>query len=158
MVRLGIALYGMDPGFFAIRGIRLCPVLTLKSQIAYLKTVDKGTYIGYERRYQAPSRTRIATVPVGYNDGYPYLLSNKANVLIRAQRARIAGTVTMDYIMVDVGHIAGIKTGEEVVLIGLSGQDRIRVEELASYIGTIPYEITCAIGRRVKRVYINGQV
>ncbi|MBI4232438.1 alanine racemase [Candidatus Peregrinibacteria bacterium] len=154
MVRLGIALYGLDPGIFSKNGFKLEPVLTLKTKVAFLKGATEGSYIGYDQKYKIARNTMIATCPVGYNDGYPYLLSNKATVLVKGKRAPLVGTVTMDYIMVDVGDIPDIKVGDEVTLIGKDGDGRIKVEELAGHIGTIPYEITCALGKRVRRVYV----
>lgn len=154
MVRVGISIYGIDPGVFSKNGITLSPVLSLKTRIAFIKSVSANTCIGYDQKYKTPTPTRIATIPVGYNDGYPYLLSNKAYVLIHGQRAPLVGTVTMDYIMVDIGNIPDARVGDEVTLIGKDGDEEIKVEELAKLVGTIPYEITCAIGKRVKRVYV----
>ena len=154
MVRLGIALYGLDPGIFSKNGFKLEPVLALRTKVAFLKGATEGSYIGYDQKYKIARNTMIATCPVGYNDGYPYLLSNKATVLIKGKRVPLVGTVTMDYIMVDVGDIHDIKIGDEVTLIGKDGDDQIKVEELARHIGTIPYEITCALGKRVRRVYV----
>lgn len=153
MIRVGISMYGIDPGIFAPRSIRLTPILTLKTRIAYLKGITGGSSIGYEQTWQAAKRTRLATLPVGYNDGYPFALSNKGEVLIRGKRAPIRGTVTMDYIMVDVGVVAGITPGDIVTLIGRDGDDEIPVTELAKKSATTPYEITCRLGKRVKRVY-----
>lgn len=150
MVRPGIAMYGVLP-----LHPQLKPALTLKTRIAYLKTVPTGTFVGYEQRYQTQTDTLIATCPVGYNDGYPWLLSNRADVLVQGRRARVVGTVTMDYIMIDVGHIPGVRVGDEVTLIGRDGSGAITVEELAKLAGTIPYEITCRLGKRVKRIYVD---
>jgi alanine racemase len=154
MVRIGIALYGIDPGIFARENANFLPILSLKSRIAFLKSLPAGSFIGYDQRYKTERRTLVATIPVGYNDGYSYLLSNKASVLIKGKRAPLLGTVTMDYIMVDVTDIGGVKVGDEVTLIGKDGTEEIRVEELASIVGTIPYEITCRLGKRVKRLYL----
>lgn len=150
MVRPGIAMYGVLP-----LHPKLKPALTLKTRIAYLKAVPAGTFVGYEQRYQTRTDTLIATCPVGYNDGYPWLLSNRADVLVQGRRARVVGTVTMDYIMIDVGRIPGVRVGDEVTLIGRDGSEAIRVEELAQLVGTIPYEITCRLGKRVKRIYVD---
>ncbi len=148
MVRPGIALYGIDPGPFARLGLPLRPVLALKTQIAYLKGVGEGVPIGYEGRFRTDRPTRIATCPVGYSDGYPYPLSNRAEAVIRGRRVPLVGTVTMDYIMLDVGDVPEAAVGDEVTLIG----DGIRAEDLARRIGTIPYEVTCRLGKRVRRV------
>jgi alanine racemase len=153
MVRPGIALYGIDPGPFARLGITLKPVLSLKTQIAYLKGVGADTAIGYDGRHRTTRPTRIATCPVGYNDGYPYQLSGRGEAMVRGRRVPVVGTVTMDYIMLDLGEVADAEVGDEVTLIG----DGIRVEELARRAGTIPYELTCRLGRRVGRVPANAE-
>jgi alanine racemase len=153
MVRPGIALYGMDPGVFARLGIALKPVLSLKTQIAYLKGVGADVAIGYEGRHRTSRPTRIATCPVGYNDGYPYQLSGRGEAVVRGRRVPVVGSVTMDYIMLDLGELPDAEVGDEVTLIG----DGIRVEELARRAGTIPYELTCRLGRRVGRVPANAE-
>jgi alanine racemase len=154
MVRPGIALFGIDPGAFSKIDRTFNPILSLKTRIAYLKTVSKGTPIGYGGTYTTKKKSRIATIPIGYNDGYPYRLSNQAEVLIRGKRAPIVGTVTMDYVMVDVTKIPDVHVGDDVTLIGTDGDEQIRVEDLAKIVETIPYEITCALGKRVRRVYV----
>jgi alanine racemase len=153
MVRPGIALYGMDPGVFAKLGIPLKPVLSLKTQIAYLKGVGADVAIGYEGRHRTTRPTRIATCPVGYNDGYPYQLSGRGEAMVRGRRVPVVGNVTMDYIMLDLGDLPDAEVGDEVTLIG----NGIRVEELARRAGTIPYELTCRLGRRVGRVPANAE-
>jgi alanine racemase len=153
MVRPGIALYGIDPGVFARLGIGLKPVLSLKTQIAYLKGVGADVAIGYDGRYRTPRPTRIATCPVGYNDGYPYQLSGKGEAVVRGRRVPVVGSVTMDYIMLDLGDVEHAEVGDEVTLIG----EGIRVEELARKAGTIPYELTCRLGRRVGRIPANAE-
>ncbi|MBI2923350.1 MAG: alanine racemase [Planctomycetes bacterium] len=155
MVRPGIALYGLDPGIFRVNDVFLKPVLSLRTQIAFLKGVRAGTTIGYNRTHLTRTKTAIATLPVGYNDGYPYLLSNKACVLVRGHVAPVVGTVTMDYLTVDVGGIPGVQVGDEVVLVGRQGSHEIKVTHLASLIGTNPLEITCGLGKRVRRVYVS---
>jgi alanine racemase len=156
MVRAGGIVYGIDPGNLREVSDRFNPILSLKSQIAFLKIVPTGTPVGYGRTFTTRKRTKIATIPIGYNDGYPYHLSNKGYVLINGKKAPVIGSVTMDYIMVDVTDIPQVKAGDEVVLIGKSGdgQNRITVEELAQLSGTSPYVITCGLGKRVKRMYI----
>ena len=153
MVRPGIALYGIDPGTFAKLGISLKPVLSLKTQIAYLKGVGADVPIGYDGRHRTSRPTRIATCPVGYNDGYPYQLSGRGEAVVRGQRVPVVGSVSMDYIMLDLGDVPDAVVGDEVTLIG----DGIRVEELARRAGTIPYELTCRLGRRVGRVPANAE-
>lgn len=154
LVRPGIILYGALPsGDFEGR-VAPEPVLRFKSRVAMLKWVEPGTSISYGRRYLATERTLIASVPVGYADGYSRALTNKGEVLIRGKRARVAGTVCMDWIMLDVTGIEGVSVGDEVTLLGCDGQGNcIRAEELAAWAGTIPYEIFCCISKRVPRIY-----
>jgi len=133
----------------------LKPVLRLKSVVAMLKWVEPGTNISYGRRYTAPERRLIASVPIGYADGYNRSLTNKGEALIRGKRARVAGTVCMDWIMLDVTDIAGVAVGDEVTLLGPDPLgDCISAEELAQAAGTIPYEIFCGISKRVPRIYL----
>lgn len=153
MVRPGIALYGMDPGPFARLGLNLKPVLSLRTQIAYLKGVGADVPIGYEGRHRTTRPTRIATCPVGYNDGYPYQLSGRGEAIVRGHRVPVVGNVTMDYIMLDLSEAPDAEVGDEVTLIG----DGLRVEDLARRAGTIPYELTCRLGRRVGRVPANAE-
>ncbi|QXE90574.1 alanine racemase [Geomonas subterranea] len=156
LVRPGIILYGAAPSRdFADEQASL-PVMKLKSRVAMLKWVEPGTSISYGRRYIADKRALIASVPVGYADGYCRSLTNKGEALIRGKRARVAGTVCMDWIMLDVTDIEGVAVGDDVTLLGPDPMgDRISAEELAEKAGTIPYEIMCGIAtRRVRRVYI----
>ena len=154
MVRTGITLYGLDPGLFRKLNLNLTPILSLRTRIAFLKGLPEGASVGYEQTWRTKRATRIATCPVGYNDGYPRLLSNKAFALVRGKRVPVVGTVTMDYVMLDVGDLDEATVGDEVTLIGRDGMEEIRCDELASAIGTIPYELTCGLGRRVKRIYV----
>jgi alanine racemase len=158
MVRIGIALYGIDPRGFFRDVTTLKPVLSFKTQIIYLKTVPPNTPVGYERTYTTYRPTKVATLPVGYNDGYPFLLSNKAHVIVRGLRAPVIGGVTMDYTMIDVTDIPDVSVGDETILIGRDGAACVTAEELANLTGTIPYEITCLLGKRVRRVYLSGGV
>ncbi len=122
-----------------------------------VEVVEPGASISYARRYVAPEKTLIASVPVGYADGYSRALTNRGEVLVRGKRARVAGTVCMDWIMLDVTHIEGVSAGDEVVLLGCDREGNcIRAEELAAWAGTIPYEIFCGISKRVPRIYLNG--
>jgi len=157
MVRVGIALYGIDPSGFFRDVTALKPVLSFKTRIIYLKTVPPKTPIGYDRTFTTYRKTRIATLPVGYNDGYPFMLSNKARVIVRGCRAPVIGGITMDYTMVDVTDVRDASVGDEVVLIGSDGNASISAVELANLTGTIPYEITCMLGKRVRRVYLVGE-
>ncbi len=153
IVRPGLIIYGLHPRQDLIKRLGLKPVMTLKTKVTHVKSVPKGRSISYGRTYVTKNETRIATIPVGYGDGYSRHLSNKAHVLIRGKRAPIAGRICMDMCMVDVGHLQGAKSGDDVVLIGKQGKEVIRTEELADIMGTIPYEVVCNIGRRVPRIY-----
>lgn len=153
MVRPGLALYGVAPADAGAAADGLKPVLSLHTQIIFMKDVPAGTPIGYGRLFVALRRTRIATLPVGYNDGLPFSLSGAGRVLVRGEFAPIVGRISMDYSMVDVGHVRGLKVGEPVTLIGCDGERGLRVDELARSAGTIPYAILCSLGRRVARVY-----
>ncbi|GIW71818.1 MAG: alanine racemase [Planctomycetota bacterium] len=157
LCRPGIALYGMEPSpHVRAPGPGLLPVLALKSQVVFLKRVEAGTPLSYGATYRTSRPTVIATVPVGYNDGYPLALSNRAEALVRGRRVPVVGRVTMDYLLLDVGGVPGVHVGEVVTLIGAQGGEEIRVEELAARAGTLPYEITCRLGRRVRRLYLEG--
>ncbi|MFZ4858564.1 MAG: alanine racemase C-terminal domain-containing protein, partial [Desulfuromonadaceae bacterium] len=148
-------MYGALPSADFQGKLDLKPVMRLKSQIAMLKWVDPGTTVSYARRFTAGQRTLIASVPVGYADGYPRALTNRGEVLIRGQRAGVAGTVCMDWIMLDVTSIEGVAVGDPVTLMGPDDSgDCIHAEELAAWAETIPYVIFCGISKRVPRVYI----
>jgi alanine racemase len=154
MVRPGLSLYGVAPSPDLQSGLR--PALSLGSQIIFLKDFPAGSPIGYERQHVTSRRTRIATLPVGYNDGYPFRLGGRADVLVRGRRAPVVGRISMDYTTVDVGHIPGVSVGDEVILLGSSGEESIPVGELAERAGTISYEIFTRIGKRVVRTYRGG--
>ena len=124
--------------------------------MAFVKEVPERVSISYGRSYYTKENTRIATIPLGYGDGYSRLLSNRGEVLIRGMRAPVVGRVCMDQLMVDVGHIPGVQQGDEVVLLGSQGAEEIPVDELAGYLGTINYEVLCMISERVPRIYLNG--
>lgn len=155
LIRPGITLYGALPSADFQGKLDIKPVMGLKSRIAMLKWVESGTTISYARRFTAETKTLIASVPVGYADGYPRSLTNKGEVLIRGRRAKVAGTVCMDWIMLDVTNIPGVTVGDEVILLGPDNSgNSIQAEELANWAGTIPYEIFCGISKRVPRVYL----
>lgn len=156
MVRPGIILYGLYPSAVFSEKYDIKPVLTLKTKISFLKLVKKGMTISYGMTYRAKKPTVIATIPVGYGDGYNRHLSNQGRVLIKGRFAPIVGRVTMDQTMVDVGNIPGVAVGDEVVLIGRQGKKEITVEEIARDLDTIPYEIVCGINKRVERIYIGS--
>jgi alanine racemase len=157
MVRLGISMYGCWPSEEVAREVELRPVMRLVTQIVHLKTVAPGTKISYGATYETQRPAKIATIPIGYADGYSRLLSNRADVLVRGQRAPIRGRVCMDQLMIDVTDIEGVQLGDEAVLYGAQGSDEITLDEIAGIIGTISYEVACAVGRRVPRLYTEGQ-
>jgi len=152
VVRPGISLYGISPSEAQSAGVVLKPVLSFRTQVVFMKDMPAGAPVGYNRGHVTNRRTRIATLPIGYNDGYAFRLSGRGQVLIRGRRAPVVGAVSMDYTMVDIGHIRGVEVGDLVTLIGRDGGESISVEEMAATVGTIPYEITCAIGKRVRRI------
>jgi alanine racemase len=156
LVRPGLALYGVLPNSALKNKLRLKPALSLKTKIAFLKKVPKGRSISYGRTFITKRNTRIATLPVGYADGYSHLFSNKAKVLIKGKFYPVVGRVCMDQTMVDIGLKDDIKVGDEVILIGRGGKNEIKVEDLANICSTIPYQILCWIGSRVPRVYKSG--
>lgn len=160
MVRAGIALYGLYPSEEVKKeNVPLIPALELKSIITYLKTVPEGTPIGYGATYITDKETKVATVSIGYGDGYPRRLSNKGYALVRGQKAPIIGRVCMDQFMMDVSHISDVQEGDVVTLIGKDQNEQITVEELAQLAGTFNYEFVCDLGKRIPRVYIkDGKV
>jgi alanine racemase len=153
MVRPGVAIYGLSPNGFFDGRVSLRPILSLRTQIIFLKDVPGGTPIGYNRTHTTSRATRTAVIPIGYYDGIGYRLANKAAVLVRGKEAPIVGNVSMDYTTIDVGRIRGVSVGDVVTIVGRDGNREQRVENLARHIGTIPYEITCHLGRRIRRVY-----
>jgi alanine racemase len=153
LVRPGLIIYGMYPKYTFPKLIKLKPALSLKTRIAYIKDAPPGRSISYGRTYITQKPTRIATLPIGYADGYARGLSNKAEVLVRGRRAGVVGRVTMDQTMIDVGHIKCARVGDEVVLLGKQGRNEIRAENLARLAGTIAYEFVCSISNRVPRIY-----
>ena len=153
LVRPGIMLYGYHTLPGTVEAPDLRPVLSLKTCIAQLRTIQPGGTVSYNRTFTAKCLTRIAVLPIGYAGGLSRHLSNRGYVLIRGQRAPIAGLVCMDMVMVDVTAIAGAAVGDEVVLIGRQGNEHITARDLAEWTDTIPYEVLCAIGPRVPRLY-----
>jgi alanine racemase len=152
MVRPGIMIYGHYPDQGTPRSIDLKPGLSFITRISFLKKIKAGTSIGYGRTWIAPEDTYIATLPVGYADGYNRLFSNMGRVLIQGKSYPIVGRVCMDQCMVNVGPQTELHVGDEVVLIGRSGDVEISVEEWADKLGTITYEVTCQINSRVPRM------
>lgn len=152
--RLGIILYGLKPDYANVLPDGIEPVMSWNSVVSMIKEVKPGDTIGYGRSFVVDRPMTIATIPTGYADGYPRLLSNKGWVLINGKRAPIVGRVCMDQMMVDVTNIPNVKYESEVVLIGKSGNEVITADDLANLIGTIGYEIVCGISKRVERVYV----
>ncbi len=153
LVRPGIILYGAYPSVFTRQHLQIKPLMTLKTRVQYLKTVPAGTRISYGGAVVSKRESLIATLSVGYADGYSRRLSNQGEVLIRGRRAPVVGRVCMDFIMADVSDIPGVAMGDEVVLLGKQGKEQIPAEEIAQKTGTIAYEVFCLIGKRVPRVY-----
>ncbi len=157
MVRAGITLYGLWPSNEVDRTIvPLKPALSLKSHIAFVKSLEPGESVSYGGTFTAKTRMRVATIPVGYGDGYPRSLSNKGYVLIRGQKAPILGRVCMDQFMVDVDAIPDACEGDEVTLLGRDGEQVITAEELGDLSGRFNYELCCDLSRRVPRVYLGA--
>lgn len=159
-VRAGITLYGLWPSAEVSRDIvKLRPVLSLRTHIVYIKEVEAGVPVSYGGTYVTPKRMRVATIPVGYGDGYPRGLSGRGSVLIRGRRAPILGRVCMDQFMVSVEDIPDAAEGDEVTLIGTDGGQQITMEELGELSGRFNYELACSLGRRIPRVYLkDGRV
>jgi alanine racemase len=155
VVRPGIGVYGVLPRDIP-DAAELRPALSLRSQVVFLKDIREGARIGYDSTWEAMRSSRIATLPVGYDDGVPWRLSNRGAVLVRGRRAPIVGRVSMDYTTVDVTEIPGVRVGDLVTLIGRDGAEEISAEEVAREAGTITYEVTCSVGKRVQRVYRHG--
>lgn len=156
-VRAGIILYGLWPSAEVDRdSAALKPVLSLYSRIVYVKDLEADREISYGGTYTTKRPMRVATIPVGYGDGYPRMLSNKADVLICGQRAPILGRVCMDQFMVDVTHIPEAETGSLVTLVGCDKGEEITMEELGEISGRFNYELACCLGKRIPRIYKKG--
>jgi alanine racemase len=153
MVRPGIMLYGYHTASPHDTTPDLRPVLSLRTRVVHVRTLAPGQSVSYSRSFTATRPTTVAVLPIGYGDGYNRLLSNRGAVLIKGRRAPIVGRICMDMTIVEVTHIPDVAAGEEAVLIGQQGALRITAGHLASWSQTIPYEILCAIGRRVPRIY-----
>jgi len=156
MVRPGLMLYGYNPLEAALDGPRIDvrPALSLVTRIAFLKRTPAGVPISYGRTFVTKRESLIATIPVGYADGYARGLSNRGEALVRGTRVPVAGRVCMDMTMLDVTDVPGVREGDDVVLIGAQGGERITAEDIATKTGTIPYEVLCGISSRVPRVYV----
>lgn len=154
MVRSGISTYGLYPSEEVDKSrLWLEPAMELKSYVSYVKEVEAGVGISYGGTYQTTEPTVVATIPVGYGDGYPRALSSKGNVLIHGKRAPILGRVCMDQFMVDVTNIPNVQMGDVVTLVGVDGEECISVEELGEQAQSFNYEVVCDVGKRIPRVY-----
>ncbi len=158
-VRAGIMMYGLYPSEEMDRSFVLYPAMELKSSISFLKEVPAGFTVSYGSTYMTSVPTKIATIPVGYADGYPRYLSNRGEVLINGTRCKILGRICMDQFMVDVTHLENVKVGDEVTLLGVDGNEAITVEDLSHPEYRFNYEFCCLINKRVPRIYVkNGKV
>lgn len=154
MVRPGIILYGLLPSNCMRRPLNLIPAMELKTVISMIKTVEENTSVSYGRCFVTQRKTRLATVPIGYADGYPRLLHDHADMLVCGKRARVVGRVCMDQLMLDVTDIPEAEVGMTVTIFGKDGENTITVDELASFNSTIHYEMVCLVGKRVPRIYL----
>jgi len=153
MVRPGLMLYGYNPLEEGALGADLRPVLSLVTRIAFIKKVPTGVPISYGRTFTTKRESAIATLPIGYADGYGRGLSNKGEALVRGMRVPVVGRVCMDMCMIDVTDVPAAREGDDVVLIGSQGSERITADDIAAKIGTIAYEVLCGISSRVPRIY-----
>jgi alanine racemase len=155
LVRVGLAIYGLLPAPLLAGATDLRPALSWRTSVTLAKRVATGEGISYGLRYHLDRESTIATVPVGYADGYSRLLGGRAEVLIRGRRYPVAGTITMDQLMVDCGDDP-VEAGDEVVMLGTQGDQQITAEEIAGWMGTINYEVVCMVSERVPREYVSG--
>ena len=154
MVRMGIIMYGLYPsGEVDKSRVLLKPAMSIKSSIVYIKTIKKGESVSYGRKFKASRDTVVATIPIGYADGYPRQVSNKSRVLINGEYAPVIGNVCMDQMMVDITDVKDVNVGVDVILVGRQGDKEVTFEEIAALADTINYEIICGIGKRVPRIY-----
>jgi len=157
LVRPGLMLYGVHPSSRFAQKIRLKPVMSLKTEIVQIKRVRSGFDVSYGRTFVTQRDSSIATIPIGYADGYSRLLSNRGFALIRGERVPVVGTVCMDMTMLDVTEVPNTDVGDEVVLMGRQGDDEISAYDIAERISTIPYEVLCGVSKRVPRVYLKDE-
>lgn len=155
-VRPGLGLYGYQSGTPVADDPHLRPVLSWSTHIVQLRNLDPGQSVSYNRTFRAARPTHVAILPIGYADGYSRHLSNKGSVLVHGRRTPVIGRVCMDMTMIDVTDIPHAQVGDEVMLIGTQEGETITADDLAAWQGTIPYEVLCAIGPRVRRVYVGG--
>lgn len=153
--RVGLAMYGLSEGDYQHDGA-LRPALSWKARLVQVRRAKRGETVSYGRTHTVREDTLVGLVPVGYADGYPRALSNRGEVLVRGHRAPVLGVVCMDSFVVDVGHVPGVEVGDEVVLIGEQGDQRLPASELAEGAGTIVYDIVAGLGARPERIYLNA--
>lgn len=157
VVRPGVILYGLYPSKEVARKIDLRPAMTLKANVILVKDVDSDVCISYGRTFRTSRKSRIATVPIGYADGYTRLMSNKGRMLVNGEFAPVVGRICMDQCMIDVTDLKHeVSVGDEVVIFGKQNGACISVDEIADQVGTINYELVCIIGKRIPRVYLKG--
>ncbi len=156
MVRAGVILYGLYPSAEVPKDLRLLPVMELKTVVSLVKTLPAGTPVSYSRAYVTNRETTVATVPIGYADGYPRRLSGRMDMLVNGQRAPIVGNICMDQCMLDVTGIEGVREGTEVTVFGADNGAFIGVDEIAAQAGLINYEVICGLSRRVPRIYLRN--
>jgi len=157
MVRPGVMMYGNYPSNETTESVPIKPAMTLKSRVIYIKQVPENFSVSYGRKFVTSKPTRIATIPLGYADGYNRLLTNKAEVTIRGKKYPLVGRVCMDLVMVDIGMEDNIQIGDEVILFGRQEENAFTVNEICQLLDTIPYEVTCWVSKRVPRIYIKNR-
>ncbi len=154
MVRQGISLYGVPPTDHVAGAVDLVPAMSVRSRVIALKEIRPGESVGYFREFVASRATRLATISMGYADGIGLALSNNGRVLINGRWAPFVGRVMMDCVVADITSLPAVRIGDEVVVIGRSGRNRIAATDVARLCGTSPYEVMCSLGKRVKRIYV----
>ena len=157
MVRAGIILYGLSPSSKLKGQVALKPAMEIKSVVAHIKDVEAGTTISYGRTFEAEKKMKIATVPIGYADGYIRNLANDAYMIGKGKKAKVVGRICMDQCMIDISEIEGVKVGDTVTVVGKTGNTEITMDDVASWTGTINYEVVCLVGKRVPRVYVRDK-
>jgi alanine racemase len=155
LVRPGLMLFGVTPEAWLSKAASLKPVLSWKTAVTHVKRIEAGRSVSYGATWTASRDSTIATLPVGYADGFGCVYSNVARVLVRGQSVPVVGRVTMDMCMVDVTDVPSIQLDDEVVLLGQQGENEISVSDLSRWASTIPYETLCSIGARVPRVLVD---
>ncbi len=156
MVRAGVILYGLNPSQNLHNSLDLKPAMSIKSVVSMLKTLEKGAKISYGGTFTTKGKTKVATVPIGYADGYIREFSNRASMIVRGKKVPVIGRVCMDQLMLDVTDVDGIQEGDIVTVLGKSENEEISADDLSKLANTINYEIVCLVGKRVPRLYYKG--